>query len=106
MMSRRIYENAPGTSIVIGSQKSVLNTLARRTNLLGRKRFALCKHTAPDTSLRHEFCSCVKTIKGARGRCSKKGDKRRRALGIRKRRGWRKNGKLMKLQPLDRQILV
>jgi hypothetical protein len=40
------------------------------------------------------------------GATTRKGDKRRRALGRRKRRGWRKNGKLMKLQPLDRQILV
>jgi hypothetical protein len=48
----------------------------------------------------------LKTARVLVGRCNKKGDKRRRALGIRKRRGWRKNGKLIKLQPLDRQILV
>jgi len=104
MVNRRVHKNTPGTPEVLGFQKSFLDVQARRKKLLRRKRFAVRKHTAPESSLRHEFCSYDTTIKSDTGNCNKTGiieDK----LSGEEREGDGENGKLMKLQPLGRQIL-
>jgi hypothetical protein len=63
------------------------------------------KHTAPESSLRHEICSYNAAVKSGTGCDNKTGIKEDRLSGE-EREGDGENGKLIKLQPLDRQIFL